>query len=558
MVDYSRAGLELETVKRLMFFLKVNDKLENDEFIENINVIKKNRMKLVNMKEMDFDDTRYRNKKKFEQTAESLFKKINKVLDVELAKRNLVILHSHNLNLGFNPILSRALGKLSEDAERRRRPLIILYHIHEFAEENHISRIEFVKTCAGKKVEKSFTSNILYPQGKHILYAATSSFHAKLLKELGIEQVMVLPNSINVKLYSKKPIFRLNNFNLNKLRIERIDFKEDIIQKIEKYANHKNYFFDRNRKIILLPVTLAPDKNVFEALLLLKLLNSIKDEWQLLITHHALREKDKEYQNLVIDYIKKYRLPCTVGFGPDIISSKSDRNVIDGIVFQYVPTDVFGLSQAILTTSIREETQKSFLEGWLSSTKIFGRKIPEIVQDLERNGMNMKHLYDRILIRSESIQHFKQRMTKSYAEHINLMRKEQRLPVLKEADVWNKVILQHICVKKGKQLFVDFAHLPAKMQLEVLEQHPLDELMLNNPHLRKLLGFVDKKNIKVINTNRKVIIKKYSIKSKKEELKKIISGAVKTFSSKKRKIKVKDNAKILAYFTSPQRVRIIE
>ena len=557
LIDYSKAALELDSIKKLLYFVKVADKIENDEFVANINIIKKNRMKIINSKEVDYDDNKYRNKKKLDASAEQINKKIVKLIDGELVKKNLVIFHTHNLNIGLNPVLTRAMGLLAEHCERKKKPLIILCHVHEFAEEHNRQRLEFVRTIAGKQVDKSYLTSLLYPTGKNIIYIASDALQTKLLKEIGLSQVLLFPPSINVKLYSKKPIYKLNTFNLNKLRIEKIDFKEDILLKIEKYATHKNYFFDRNRKIILAPVMIGKRKNILESLLILKILNSTNDEWQLLISQLAMTEREKPYEAQIIEYIKKHRIPCTAGIGPEILSNKQDRNVIDGIVFQYTHTDLYGISEAIITTSVKEETNNIFLEGWLSGTKIFGRSIPEQVSDLEKNGMHLKHLYDKISIRIDSLKDHKHQLTVAYKERINTLRKEQKQKPLKDVDAW-KELLKHKISLKGKALFMDYADLTPTLQMEVLENVPIEELQLHNPTLKKVLSFIEKKNIKIINTNRKVIVNRYSVKSKKEELKKIIKEAGKVIRSKKKSPKVKDNNKILSYYSDLRHISLLD
>ncbi|PIN78327.1 hypothetical protein COV16_06070, partial [Candidatus Woesearchaeota archaeon CG10_big_fil_rev_8_21_14_0_10_34_8] len=159
LIDYSKAALELDSIKKLLYFVKVADKIENDEFVANINIIKKNRMKIINSKEVDYDDNKYRNKKKLDASAEQINKKIVKLIDGELVKKNLVIFHTHNLNIGLNPVLTRAMGLLAEHCERKKKPLIILCHVHEFAEEHNRQRLEFVRTIAGKQVDKSYLTS---------------------------------------------------------------------------------------------------------------------------------------------------------------------------------------------------------------------------------------------------------------------------------------------------------------------------------------------------------------------------------------------------------------
>ncbi len=57
----------------------------------------------------------------------------------------------------------------------------------------------------------------------------------------------------------------------------------------------------------------------------------------------------------------------------------------------------------IITTSVTEGFGFSFLEPWTAKKIIWGRKLPDICHDFEKNGITLDHLYDRLLVPIEWI-----------------------------------------------------------------------------------------------------------------------------------------------------------
>lgn len=57
----------------------------------------------------------------------------------------------------------------------------------------------------------------------------------------------------------------------------------------------------------------------------------------------------------------------------------------------------------IITTSVTEGFGFSFLEPWTAKKIIWGRKLPDICHDFEKNGITLDHLYDRLLVPLEWI-----------------------------------------------------------------------------------------------------------------------------------------------------------
>ena len=55
-------------------------------------------------------------------------------------------------------------------------------------------------------------------------------------------------------------------------------------------------------------------------------------------------------------------------------------------------------SEFIITTSITEGFGFSFLEPWTAKKMLWGRKLPDICEDFEKNGVQLDHLYTTLNI----------------------------------------------------------------------------------------------------------------------------------------------------------------
>jgi hypothetical protein len=60
-------------------------------------------------------------------------------------------------------------------------------------------------------------------------------------------------------------------------------------------------------------------------------------------------------------------------------------------------------SHFLITTSISEGFGFSFLEPWTAKKFLWGRKLPPICRDFEKNGINLEHLYTHLLVPVEWI-----------------------------------------------------------------------------------------------------------------------------------------------------------
>jgi len=397
------------------------------------------KIKVIDIPDVDYDDRIFKSKKELMKKANKLKENIKNKLELS----NKCVLHCHNVNLFKNSYLAAALLLLAKELEDKN--FILLLQLHDFAEENRPDRLKLLLNCSGKK-DMLFGSRIAYPIYKNIFYMTINSRDKALLKKIGIPEnhIFLYPNS-----FLSKP--------------HRTD---KLIKELENYARENKYIFEKNRKILLCPAKILRRKNIIESIVILKLLNSIKDEWQLLITLEGNSKKDRAYGNSIKGYVRKKKLPVTIGFGYKLIAARNTKDKNKMI-------DLFSISDAIITTSIQEGFGFTFLEAWVANKKVVGRKISYIFKDLKANGLNMNHFYDKILI--------------------------------------------------NKKDFCEYSH---PQQIRLLDRINYKSL-LKQKQLKKMTDFLKEKNSAIINSNKKIILENFSITSYKTRLKKIIMEAEK-------------------------------
>lgn len=326
--------------------------------------------------ELDYNDKFFSSIDELNSFSKKLAFEIKNILDFTKP----CVLHVHNVNLFKNSYLGRSLEYLALEIKSFNK-LIILCQVHDFAEDNRNDRLNLLRNCSGEKNETLF-GNLMYPQADNIFYLTINSRDKRLLKKIGIseDKIYLFSNCVNVDLFSKKPIMN-----------------DDILYEIEKYAKKNNYNFSLTKKILVYPVKILKRKNIVEAILLLKLLNYKKEDYQLLITLDASSKDDIEYSNSIKEYIRKNNLPVVIGFGFEIISPKVNRTYYEnGKIREYILPDLFYHATGIMSTSTLEGFGFSFIEGWLCDRQIFGRRINFIIEDFEKQELEFKAFYSKI------------------------------------------------------------------------------------------------------------------------------------------------------------------
>jgi len=163
-------------------------------------------------------------------------------------------------------------------------------------------------------------------------------------------------------------------------------------------------------------------------------------------------------------------------------------------------------ADTLITTSITEGFGFLYLEPWLFGKLLWGRKLPDICQDFEKKGIDLQHLYDRLLVPVDwfGLDRFRTKWT-------NCVRGACRLF---NHSIDNTLIRQAFdsCTKDGN---IDFGLLDEESQKKVIAdliggRKKSEVLMKLNPFLANP-GYVSDKN-SLIRYNREAIERNYNQK----------------------------------------------
>lgn len=419
---------------------------------------------IINNPLVDYDDRMFSSKEELDNHVIKVKDSIKSQLDLSKS----CVIHTHNVNLMKNTCLGRALQFLADELKDK---VLLIMQVHDFAEDNRPELLEKMQNAIGK-LNKEFANKLAYPIANNIIYCTINSRDKKLLEKINIpkERIFLFPDNIDAESLELEP----KNTGLK--------------EKIAEYAENNGYVFDEKRKILLSPLKVIQRKNVIETLLLLKLFNSIKDELQLLITLDAHSKEDIKYSELIKDYVKKNKLPVTIGFGYELISPTKERSN----EFQYNMADLFSIADFIITTSKLEGFGMSYLEAWVANKAVIGRRIDFIFKDFEKNNIDMSHFYDKLIIDNK-----------------------------------------------------DFKDYTPEEQIKLLDKADLNEL-LSQKQIKNLVDFLDKDNSALIKKNKENILKNYSLKAYHALLMNMIKKGFELIK-KKEKFNI-DNSFLIDYF----------
>jgi hypothetical protein len=85
--------------------------------------------------------------------------------------------------------------------------------------------------------------------------------------------------------------------------------------------------------------------------------------------------------------------------------TKNKLNVVFEAGLTHEFSDLVLSSDFLITTSITEGFGFSFLEPWIAKKNLWGRKLPDICQDFEQNSIRLDHLYSRLDVPLDWIDH---------------------------------------------------------------------------------------------------------------------------------------------------------
>ena len=88
-----------------------------------------------------------------------------------------------------------------------------------------------------------------------------------------------------------------------------------------------------------------------------------------------------------------------------IYVTENKLNVVFEAGLTHEFSDLVLSSDFLITTSITEGFGFSFLEPWTAKKNLWGRKLPDICQDFEQNSIQLNHLYSRLDVPLDWIDH---------------------------------------------------------------------------------------------------------------------------------------------------------
>ena len=176
----------------------------------------------------------------------------------------------------------------------------------------------------------------------------------------------------------------------------------------------------------------------------------------------------------------------------------------------------------IITTSITEGFGFSFLEPWTAKKILWGRKLPLICHDFEKNGITLDHLYDRLLVPLKWIG--KDRFYEAW-----------KTCILRNCSLFNFKIneeeIQKSFIKITGNKNIDFGLLNEPFQKQIIshvlsDKNEAKKLIKLNPHLA--LPFLNSllNNKELIQNNMNAVLNNYNKTTYRKNLLQIYSKII--------------------------------
>lgn len=259
------------------------------------------------------------------------------------------IIHFHNLNLAKNPYWTLSIHKLALQG------YTIINHEHDFSEDRPDNQ-HFMERIIGKHFGYD-VKKVMYPNMNNFHMAVLNLYDYQRVKTYGFPESRLhyLPNPVNI---------------------------EEVIPRADEKTRTKIFDelgLDKTKKLVTYPVRVIRRKNIGEYILLS---HFFRNEANFVVTLPPKNPVEvKEYEKW-LDFCKKNGIPIVFEAG-----TKVDF------------TELITSSDFCITTSIREGFGMAYIEPWMMSTPVAGRKLENILQDLTHAGLEFPSLYDKLVVR---------------------------------------------------------------------------------------------------------------------------------------------------------------
>jgi glycosyltransferase involved in cell wall biosynthesis len=280
----------------------------------------------------------------------SLDEKLDQILG--LLKREVTkddIIHFHNLNLGKNPLVTLAVGRLVNEGYR------VLNHAHDFSEDRPANH-QFLK----ETIVDYFNENlemVMYPSTDNYHFATLNSFDLERLWAYGVlkERCHLLANPVV--------------FQESETKGTPMEWRKEICTALN---------INTSKKIITYPVRVIRRKNIGE-FILLAVLFAKKAEW--IVTQPPKNPLEIKPYEQWKEFCEKEQISIHWEAGNKVDFEK-----------------LLKVSDFCISTSIQEGFGMVFMEPWLLGTPVVGRNIPMVTRDMTADGIEFTCLYDSLEI----------------------------------------------------------------------------------------------------------------------------------------------------------------
>ena len=267
------------------------------------------------------------------------------------------VLHWHNHSLGKNTAAPAVIAQLAECGWRT------LLQVHDFAEDNRPENYLRLITAIGAD-DRSAVDRYLYPVTSQIHYCALTRADAAVLIELGIPplQVHCLPNSVVAPAAVDDTLASRPSL-------------DEPIKKVRQLLG-----LPTGARWCLYPVRGIRRKNVGELLLISQLTSPDMYCGLTLCPTTAVERCSYERWRKVANDLAP-RVVFDAGQHPDLT------------FFENLLACEF-----VISTSVAEGFGMSFLEPWLLGREVIARRLYNVTDDFEANGIQFTKFYDSIPI----------------------------------------------------------------------------------------------------------------------------------------------------------------